>query len=661
MATLVPNPLLERESSVNKSNKTYRTHKTKQKASDYEANSHNTKPKSTSNGSKSRSRQKNMSKNLAKDGSDVNMKDIPNPAPNGNNHTVLAQPTTLTVPPSNFHTGILPVVPSATLATSPTPGFSPLPPLASFATTATTTPTRTTSPSPSSDLNSSAVSATHSSHMSVLAIVLLAVGGFFLFLISCLLLRRCMRPKKRTHPIPSLPILQEEYSDTKIEGDEESLFGGKERTSARPGSNGILWNWTQYPHKSLSRPDLPGNVVEKLKQPPSPLRNEPVTATDAHLYPFTGYGTTAPQHPTKRVSQPIQTQLQDALNRAANRVSAMSMSIYPTSPQPTTYNSIGVALGGGSSPLTADGQSVLQRSNPKATARRQSTFPSNAKARQSVIGLDTSDNQHTELYGGTDTFSPIVPVPPPKASYTPLKTGGGRVPVKASYTPATQSALRGSNNTLSAMNSRNEALNAARRQSLLKANNRASQYILPPLSHTKSEERRERDTKALTSAMGLASPPPPPPSPQPTLYPDDSITLAGDRRLSRNLGSHQRMFSQVGSPTFETSARLGNLMMGSDFQSVVSMPSNRMINHSQTAPLQLNSSSKSNLKPAVKKKADDKPPRVPSPPPMPSLAQMALSHANPDAYNDYRSPTYSIYGLYDPDRKSRLSSTETGY
>jgi hypothetical protein len=55
-------------------------------------------------------------------------------------------------------------------------------------------------------------------------------------------------------------------------------------------------------------------------------------------------------------------------------------------------------------------------------------------------------------------------------------------------------------------------------------------------------------------------------------------------------------------------------------------------------------------------RTDDKPPRVPSPPPMPSLTQMGLEHRNPEAYAEYRSPTYSIYGLYESDRKSRAGS-----
>ena len=50
----------------------------------------------------------------------------------------------------------------------------------------------------------------------------------------------------------------------------------------------------------------------------------------------------------------------------------------------------------------------------------------------------------------------------------------------------------------------------------------------------------------------------------------------------------------------------------------------------------------------------DKPPRVPSPPALPSLAQMALAHNNPEDYGNYRSATYSIYGLYEAaDRRSR--------
>lgn len=61
-------------------------------------------------------------------------------------------------------------------------------------------------------------------------------------------------------------------------------------------------------------------------------------------------------------------------------------------------------------------------------------------------------------------------------------------------------------------------------------------------------------------------------------------------------------------------------------------------------------------KSSLKKRVEDKPPRVPSPPPIPSLAQMALQHADLEGYGDYHSPTYSIYGLYGGEGKSWVAS-----
>jgi len=46
------------------------------------------------------------------------------------------------------------------------------------------------------------------------------------------------------------------------------------------------------------------------------------------------------------------------------------------------------------------------------------------------------------------------------------------------------------------------------------------------------------------------------------------------------------------------------------------------------------------------RRTDDRPPRVPSPPVLPSLAQMAMAHTNEQDFGEYRSPTYSLYGLY---------------
>ncbi|KAJ8496516.1 hypothetical protein ONZ51_g1060 [Trametes cubensis] len=149
---------------------------------------------------------------------------------------------------------------------------------------------------------------------------------------------------------------------------------------------------------------------------------------------------------------------------------------------------------------------------------------------------------HTDIYGGAQVTSPFVPTSPPRPPQlaVPIKSalrksssisvhgqGQGRARVKAPYTPGTGSGLR-SSSTVAGI----ATLARANRSSVM-APCEETQFVLPPLSPAlKSDARRERDTRALTSAMGLATPDPNtymPMSPQPTLYPDDSITLAGDR------------------------------------------------------------------------------------------------------------------------------------
>lgn len=377
--------------------------------------------------------------------------------------------------------------------------------------------------------------------------------------------------------------------EDKLDPDEESLFGGKERLSARPGSNAVPLTWTQYPHVSLANPPASTNVNtgNSSKRRSSDL-------TQKSVYPFSGPNASVGNTPA----------------RSANRVSMVSASVYPGSPM---SGNVGVAVT--SSPLTADGMPVLQRSNSKPTARRMST--ASRLARHSVINPDKlhvpSTYGTSDLYGGPPSPVPLTPATPKAAAASSATAGRARV--KAPYAPA--SLLRTSTNTSAHPNIGNAF--------------EGSQYVLPPLSPiVKSEDHRERDTKALASALGLASPIPP--SPQ-TIYPDDSVTLAGDRRRSR---------SHFMSPTLDDSARLGKLML-SDMQSTISIPD---AGHAQAG-------SSSRARTVTRKRVEEKPPRVPSPPPLPSLAQMALAHSNPQDFEDYRSPTYSIYGLYEADRKSR--------
>lgn len=78
-------------------------------------------------------------------------------------------------------------------------------------------------------------------------IVLLAVGSGLLLAGLFILIKICSRPARRPRLIPSLPILDDPFSDdSRFQPKESPVFGGKERFSPRPGSNSGLWTWTQY-------------------------------------------------------------------------------------------------------------------------------------------------------------------------------------------------------------------------------------------------------------------------------------------------------------------------------------------------------------------------------------------------------------------------------
>ncbi|EPS98529.1 hypothetical protein FOMPIDRAFT_1165159 [Fomitopsis schrenkii] len=531
-------------------------------------------PKSTS--TKSRKAEATH-KPTSKGTSDVKANAVIEPTP-------LTDLTTLTVHGTiPMHTGILPVFPPATPVVNGierTPGFSPLPTITSLAASGIT--------------SSISALSTHT-------------------------------PRRRPYPTPSLPILQDPFADQAATGDEESLFGGKERLSAQPGTNPD-YKWTHYSHPSLSKtPVLPGNLqssdmfLSEKSVPRVPVfagssadvqMSEKVSAATAHIKPF--------------LVTPAATPL------AVKRTSLASQSIYPGTPQ----SAYGIAVGS-ASPLTADGMPLLQRNISKSSARRRSRTQRSISHATQERHMETED-MRADIYDGLRQSTAVVAPPAPVLKKS--SSVQGRARVKASYAPG--SMMRAST-TMGALGSQD--------------NNPFddSQYVLPPLSPAlKTEATRARDTKALASALGLASPMPL--SPQTTVYPDDSITLAGERRKSLPLSQvRSRPQSQLLSPNMEASARLGNLMLA-NFSSMTSLPSTRTVSGT------VDTGASGGRSKVTRKRADDKPPRVPSPPPLPSLAQMALSSANPEEYGDYRSPTYSIYGLYEADRKSRAPG-EGGY
>lgn len=576
-------------------------------------------PKSTS--TKSRKAEATH-KPTSKGTSDVKANAVIEPTP-------LTDLTTLTVHGTiPMHTGILPVFPPATPVVNGierTPGFSPLPTITSLAASGITSSISALSTHSVSKDAQSGQPGSPPGHISTVIIVLIAVGGTFFLVLVFVIWKACTAPRRRPYPTPSLPILQDPFADQAATGDEESLFGGKERLSAQPGTNPD-YKWTHYSHPSLSKtPVLPGNLqssdmfLSEKSVPRVPVfagssadvqMSEKVSAATAHIKPF--------------LVTPAATPL------AVKRTSLASQSIYPGTPQ----SAYGIAVGS-ASPLTADGMPLLQRNISKSSARRRSRTQRSISHATQERHMETED-MRADIYDGLRQSTAVVAPPAPVLKKS--SSVQGRARVKASYAPG--SMMRAST-TMGALGSQD--------------NNPFddSQYVLPPLSPAlKTEATRARDTKALASALGLASPMPL--SPQTTVYPDDSITLAGERRKSLPLSQvRSRPQSQLLSPNMEASARLGNLMLA-NFSSMTSLPSTRTVSGT------VDTGASGGRSKVTRKRADDKPPRVPSPPPLPSLAQMALSSANPEEYGDYRSPTYSIYGLYEADRKSRAPG-EGGY
>ncbi|KAJ7449897.1 hypothetical protein FB451DRAFT_1286920 [Mycena latifolia] len=321
-------------------------------------------------------------------------------------------------------------------------------------------------------------------------------------------------------------------------------------------------------------------------------------------------------------------QVNSAFVRAANRLSMASASMYPASPSSNPNYGLVTSF-------TADGHPVIERVNPRVLQRsRSSTVGERNRDRPPSR---TTRYSYGVAYDGAEVMSPQLTVRSPTIPITPAMPG--RTRIKSSYYahPRT-SAMPHSQST--------------------KVNVHDTD---PSPFHHKSESRTENDTKGLASASGFGSPATIyPSSPQPTLYPDDSLSVveakrpskrvhkkpAPINRASRAFGGDEHRLPAV-SPTLDAPTALGSLMLmdfnGGGGESAVH--------------LDLASGSSATLAPKkTVSRSDDKPPRVPSPPPLPSLTQMGLEHANPEAYAEYRSPTYSIYGLYETDRKSRVGT-----
>ncbi|KAK0228716.1 hypothetical protein IW262DRAFT_1352569 [Armillaria fumosa] len=519
-----------------------------------------------------------------------------------------------------------PSPPTASPTATPSHTFVPLPPLPS-ASPENTSGSRATilaSPATSAEVSPTPSHPAAQSHkgIPVAAIATLAVGSALLFVGIIIIIKACSRPRKRTRPKPSLPILADPYADDQpfyIKEKDSPVFGGKERFSSQNG----LWTLANYPPAAVPPPcDFNAPVSRSHWLQPS----NDISRSQLPSHPM--YSQSVPSLVVSKATVPYQ----NSLARAVSRFSTASLSLYPQSP--ISAQDIGIAIGS-SKAFTADGHPIMKRT-PKAALRRSKS--------------DVLDKVGLGAYDGADVTSPKFAPHILEAPSVPVAVGRSRI--KSSYyTPGSYPRI----STIPSFTS-----------SKIRAENAdpfASQKLPPSLS--KSDSRRNRDTKALASAIGLTSPSVDRmlPSPQPTIYPDDSLSAVDTKRRSKrvpkktkySLGGDEYQRQSISgfqmSKEVDTSA-LGTMMLNMDFGATNKSLATLAGRLGENLSYGDSSGSSGTLSGAQFRGASDKPPRVPSPPPLPSLTQMGLEHANPETYANYRSPTYSIFGLYEDERKS---------
>ncbi|KAG6837301.1 hypothetical protein H0H93_011903 [Arthromyces matolae] len=485
---------------------------------------------------------------------------------------------------------------------------------------------------------------TPSHKLSVPLIVLLAIGCSILVFGLLSIIKCYFFPTRRPRPRPSLPVLDDPFADEK--GLEDSpIFGGKERVS-----NGT-WSWSNYPQPeivitkspSIARQDTELNIQSQNSSLYSGLLNSR-TLLSNHGHTQSVPTVTSGNSPFRASLQ----QIQGALTRSAANASAKTSLVYPSSPGSQT--DVGLAIT--RSPMTSftgDGSSILKRSEPKATLAR-SRSESVAHASRQRISYNA---RHSDIssYSVSEIGSPSA-LPYTTQHQGTLSGNAGRSRIKSSYYN---------------LNSYPRISNA-----VLPNHPRYEDSGIKAESMDKTEPRRDRDTRGLTQALGLASPATVylPASPQPTLYPEDSLSVVDGKRYGKPSTAKQvpekvkkeehRPSLPVISTAMDASAALGSLMLmdfsgnttrvdDSGTTKRLSTTGLNKVGGVKGSSVARNGSTRRNSL-----KNNDNPPSIPLPELLPSLEQMGLEHANPEGFAEYRSPTYSIFGLYGNDRKSGM-------
>jgi len=495
-------------------------------------------------------------------------------------------------------------------------------------------------------------------HLPVSAIAVVSATGFFVVMIFLLWLFWLRTPRRRRIPIPSLPKLENSDIEEKHSNTESPLFGPKERFSQRTELH-PQWSWVTYPqNKSTCEAKTQEADNHNLRTGSTSVPRLPDVAITSHrksssIYTTSGHfqSLSAPVgSPQLGAGHPSLQQVQAAINRATNCMSAMSFTCASKYPDENSRDF--------NTTFTADGHNVMKRrSRTLRKSRSNSIYEDRHRASRLQTGL---------AYDGADVTSPIPAIefealdsPNSDNGYS-MANAERRTRIQTPYyTPGSYPRIS------SAMPA---TYGVATRVKLGDGTSiRDFTY-----SKFKTETQRAKETQALTHALGLSSPPVRGsiPSPQPTLGPDDSLSVVELKRSLKRRSKRESTYLGADSRSHQdtdgrrqhhatTSARSvvavasGSLMSAEDIKA----QSSKLINNTAGTGLTFVNNKTMKSAPAplkMESRAGDKPPRVPSPPPLPSLAQMALEQHNPVAYAEYRSPTYSIYNLYDDNQRGAV-------
>ncbi|KAJ8586086.1 hypothetical protein M405DRAFT_844106 [Rhizopogon salebrosus TDB-379] len=442
------------------------------------------------------------------------------------------------------------------------------------------------------------------------------VGGVILLAIFIAVMISRRPRSRRKYPTRSLPVLRNTAFPGQFEsqGSESPIFGGKERFSpSLRGTRGNmeLWTWSQY-HSSLRNPvptytvtkSTSGESVKRSGSQKNLFAQKRTAFAGQDQFHFTGHGNFGQR--TRASPQPAP----NAAIHTASRLSTISSSYHSNSLTDTGCGAmnVGVAIDG-TAPLRGDGEPMKLATG---CGGEDTIAPPDAKDSSVQNDRSLADGRITSLHG---------------SGRRPLN--GGRVRIESTYyTPGSYPRI--------------SAACSARPKDC------GQHDIFHP------DVQVTLDLQRPASCLGLVS------SVLPShlaLYAEDSMDTIGESRkvVMTCMRSQKKPvpkaiinYDNMSSDAAGGSLRTVDFVASKTAASLVNIRPREA--GEQTRVPQSGSSPMGSVqrKTNMRQQMKDNPPRVPSPPPLPSLA-----HKNPEAHNDYHSPTYSIYGLYGGDRISR--------